>query len=80
MLVANFHFYRMDIGASNKTHQKLAIQPLHHRIICPIANEELFDIKFAIRPVLAKTLIDWLRERVLPIFPTREDRLDKAND
>jgi hypothetical protein len=35
-----------------------------------MSNEELFDIKLAIRPVLLKDLIDYPREWSLPIFPT----------
>jgi hypothetical protein len=80
MLVANLHFYRMNIGASNKAHQELAVRVLHLDIIRSIANEELFDMKFAIRPVLAKNLIDYPREWSLPIFPTMGIWLEEVKD
>ena len=80
MLVANLHFYRMNIGASDKAHQKLAVRVLHLEIIRSIANEELFDMKFAIRPVLAKNLIDYPREWSLPISPTMGSWLEGVKD
>jgi hypothetical protein len=80
MLVANLHLYRMNIWTSDKAHQKLAVRVLHLDIIRSIANEELFDIKFAIRPVLAKNLIDYPREWSLPIFPTMGTWLEEVKD
>jgi hypothetical protein len=70
----------MNIGTSDKAHQKLAVRVLHLDIIRSIANEELFDIKFAIRPVLAKNLIDYPREWSLPIFPTMGTWLEEVKD